>query len=170
MQLPTLSELPAVLNRPLAETEKIAISRETYADLISPLYELSDICGEKDISILFKQTDFDVISPLIGLYAAVVTSPGTTGTEQYFRGFWDNNIKDVIQLILYQGQSFRGNNLNTQTKNMRPDYGLLVQNVCVFRGKEKGPQNREDPRTELVDKLMWVYKPAEYILGEEDPG
>jgi hypothetical protein len=48
---------------------------------------------------------------------------------------------------------------------MRPDFALLVQNVCVFRGVEKGPENREDPRAELVDKLSWVYKPAEYILG-----
>ncbi|KAF8576604.1 hypothetical protein K439DRAFT_646707 [Ramaria rubella] len=48
---------------------------------------------------------------------------------------------------------------------MRPDFGFLVQNVCVFRGEEKGPENPEDPRAELADKLMWVYNPAEYMLG-----
>ena len=111
-----------------------------------------------------------MLSPLLKFHTAVVESPGATGTEEFYRGFWDKNIKDVIELVLQQGQSIRNGNHNTETKNMRPDFGLLVQNVCVFRGKEKGPQNTEDPRAELVDKLMWVYEPAEYILGEEDPG
>jgi hypothetical protein len=110
-----------------------------------------------------------VLSPLIKLYTAVVESPAMTGTEEYFRGFWDKNIKEVIELVLGQGQSFRNSNNNTQMRQMRPDFGLLLRNVCVFRGEEKGPQNTEDPRAELINKLMWVYKPAEYILGEEDP-
>jgi hypothetical protein len=170
MQLPALVELNGVLNKPLAETEKIAISHEAYADLISPIQEAFDICKEEDISILFKQSDMECASPLlITLYKAVVESPGATGTEEYFRGFWDKNIKDVIELVLQQGQSIRNSNRHTETKNMRPDFGLLLQDVCVFRGEEKGPQNTEDPRAELVDKLTWVYKPAEYMLGKEDP-
>jgi len=148
----------------------MAISYDTYQELITPLHELNDTCKEEDVAILFKKSEVDVLSPLYRFYKAVVESPGTTGTEAFFHGFWDKNIKDIIELVLQQGQSIRYGNLNTQTKNMRPDFGLLVQNVCVFRGKEKGPQNTEDPRPELVDKLMWVFEPAEYILGGEDPG
>ncbi|KAF8513568.1 hypothetical protein BU17DRAFT_95259 [Hysterangium stoloniferum] len=96
---------------------------------------------------------------------AVVESPSATGTKDFVRGFWDKNIKDVIELVLQQGQSIRNSNHNMETKNMCPDFGLLVQNVCVFRGVEKGPGNSEDPRAELVDKLTWVYSPAEYLLG-----
>ncbi|KAF8572904.1 hypothetical protein K439DRAFT_1643341 [Ramaria rubella] len=69
----------------------------------------------------------------------------------------DSGIK-ILEII-------RNSNKHAETKKMRPDFGFLVQNVCVFRGEEKGPENPEDPRAELADKLMWVYNPAEYMLG-----
>jgi hypothetical protein len=87
-----------------------------------------------------------VISPLISLYLAVVESPGATGTEKFFRGFWDRNIKDVIELVLQQGQSIRYGNDNTQTRNMRPDFGLLVKTCAFSEAKKRGrriPKIRE---------------------------
>ena len=121
------------------------------------------------MAILFKKSEFDVLSPLTSLYMAVVESPSAIGTEEIFRGFWDRNIKDVIKLVLEQARSIRSSSCSTETKKMRPDFGLLVQNVSVFRGEETGPGNPEDPRTELIDKLTWVYNPAEYLLGGWDP-
>jgi hypothetical protein len=35
----------------------------------------------------------------------------------------------------------------------------------MFRGEEKSPTNPKDPRAELVDKLIWNYDPADYVLG-----
>jgi hypothetical protein len=169
-QLPPLRDLFAILDRPLDEAERVTISNEAYDDLITPLHERDDTCKEEDVAILFKRGDIDVLSPLSNLYAVVVESPGATGTEEYYRGFWDKNIKDVVELVSQHGKSFRSNNRNTETKRMRPDFGLLIQDVCVFRGEEKGPENPEDPRAELVDKLTWVYDPAEYMLGGWDPG
>ncbi|KAF8512677.1 hypothetical protein BU17DRAFT_53952, partial [Hysterangium stoloniferum] len=164
-QLPLLCDLYAILNQPLNEAEKIAISHDAYEDLITPLYESNDTCKEEDVAILFKKSESDVLSPLNNLYKAVVESPSATGNKDFFHGFWDKNIKDVIELILQQGQSIRNSSQNMETKKMRPDFGLLVQNVCVFRGEEMGPGNSEDPRAELADKLTWVYNPAEYLLG-----
>jgi len=155
-----------MLNKPLEEHEKIPISRKAYQDLISPLYETKDTCKEEDVAILFKKSVSDVFSPLTNLYPTVAQNPSERGTEEFFRGFWDSNIKDVVSLFLQEGSSIRNSNFNTQIRNMRPDFGLLVQDVCVFRGEEKGPGNPEDPKAELADKLVWAfYDPAEYILG-----
>ncbi|KAF8586012.1 hypothetical protein K439DRAFT_1632090 [Ramaria rubella] len=66
----------------------------------------------------------------------------------------DPGIKILeMSSILDQGHGIRNSNKDTETKNMRPGFGFLVQNVCVFRGEEKGPENPEDPRAE------------EYMLG-----
>lgn len=165
-QIPLIRDLIAILEKPLDETEKIAISPESYQDLISPFHETSDMCKEEHVAILFKKGENDFFSPLSILQLAVIQSPSASGTEEYFRLFWDRNIKDVITVILEKADSIRNSNYNTETRNMRPDFGLLVKDVCVLRGKEKGPQNPADPKRELVDKLVWVYDPAPYLLGE----
>ena len=40
------------------------------------------------------------------------------------------------------------------SRNLRPDFAFLLQENCPFRGEEKGPDNPDDPRVELVDKLQ----------------
>ncbi|RIA94886.1 hypothetical protein C1645_817365 [Glomus cerebriforme] len=43
--------------------------------------------------------------------------------------------------------------LKTSTRSERPDYRLIINNVCPFRGEEKSPSNNEDPKSELRKKL-----------------
>ncbi|KXS10369.1 hypothetical protein M427DRAFT_482572 [Gonapodya prolifera JEL478] len=53
----------------------------------------------------------------------------------------------------------------TCTKLKRPDFGYLLRHNCVLRGEEKPPISGDDPRRELVDKLVWTYDPAPYVFG-----
>ncbi|RHZ83623.1 hypothetical protein Glove_89g98 [Diversispora epigaea] len=46
-----------------------------------------------------------------------------------------------------------------------PDYGFIINHVCLFRGEEKSPTNDKDAKAELQNKLCWVYDPAPYVLG-----
>ena len=167
-QLPSLEALPEILNEPLAEAEKLTISTEAYEDLISRLYEQVDFCSEADVAVLFKKAKTDTLSPLTPLYTAAVESPSPTGTEDSFHGFWDQNIAKVVKLLLPTGLSIRNSNRHTETRKFRPDSGFLYENICVFRGEEKGSENDEDPKVELSDKITsWgVYEPAPYLLGE----
>lgn len=51
---------------------------------------------------------------------------------------------------------------------MRPDFGLLLADSCVFRGEEKKETdngNRNEAKDELKYNTRWVYDPAPYILG-----
>jgi len=52
------------------------------------------------------------------------------------------------------------------TGNDQPDYGLILNHVCLFRGEEKSPSSNEDPKSELRNKLVWTYDPAPYVLGK----
>ncbi|KAF8509654.1 hypothetical protein BU17DRAFT_70361 [Hysterangium stoloniferum] len=54
---PPLRDLFAILDQPLNETEKIAISHDTYRELITPLHERNETCKEEDVAILFKKSE-----------------------------------------------------------------------------------------------------------------
>ena len=62
-------------------------------------------------------------------------------------------------------ESIRNSNEHTLTEKLRPDYGFLLNNICSFRGKEKGPENRGNLKVELAEKLNWVYDDAPYVFG-----
>jgi hypothetical protein len=53
------------------------------------------------------------------------------------------------------------------TALLRPDFGVLIDGVCMFRSKEKAPRyHGPHPKDELIQKLTWTYDPAPYILGQ----
>ncbi|PFH47454.1 hypothetical protein AMATHDRAFT_42919 [Amanita thiersii Skay4041] len=52
------------------------------------------------------------------------------------------------------------------TGNFRPDFGLLINRSCIFRGEEKQPTYLgSSPRDDLREYTRWVYDPTPYILG-----
>jgi hypothetical protein len=54
--LPSISELPAILNKPLPDGEKIPLSRIQFDNLLSALTEMRDICLPDDVERLFRVT------------------------------------------------------------------------------------------------------------------
>ena len=83
-----------------------------------------------------------------------------TGTESSYISFWDQNIRYLLTFVL-NGQAIQGSNQNTSTALQMPDFGLLVNGICIFRGEGKVPSySGKHPRLELFDKLTWTYDPT----------
>ena len=125
-------------------------------------------CSERDLEALFRVTEEEEVNMLPALITAVhYPPPIMNGTEGSFIQFWDDNIRRLLQHIFPSGRAVRDTNKGTSTGLSRPDFGFLVNGVCVFRGEEK--QNSYDgthPRDELWQELDWTYDPAPYILGQ----
>ena len=165
-------DLPAVhthLQRPLVEDEKIPISKEIF-DWLSrppPSVEFPELdTTAEDLATLFRvSTDEHAVDVERRFTSAVESRPPTDGTEDLFHSTWDDNITRILKLILGNVKPIRNSNRNTSTALKRPDYGLLVNNSCIFRGEENGSDSGDDPAQELVEKLIWTYSPLPYILG-----
>ncbi|GJJ06718.1 hypothetical protein Clacol_000914 [Clathrus columnatus] len=162
-ELPTLSELTSIADRPLSEEEKIPLSKKSMISLIS--HNLDDICTAADVAVLFRASNHESDMALARFYTAVISHPPSEGTEDRYHSFWDRNINDIIEVILPNGKPQRNSNRNTATKALRPDYAFLLRGFCPFRGEEKAPNSTGDPKAELAEKLEWVYDPAPYVLG-----
>ena len=74
------------------------------------------------------------------------------------------NIREILEIILPRGRSIC--NSEQLTGALRPDYALLLKSLALFRGEEKSPSNRDNPKEALSEKLVWAYRRAPYILGE----
>lgn len=72
---------------------------------------------------------------------------------------------DNFGTTFFFGTNIRDSSHYIATGSLYPDYGFLINQFCVFRGEEKGPENFTDPRKELMDKLQWAYDPAPYVFG-----
>ena len=177
--LPLVEELCELVNRPLANSEKVSISQHKLNALLSGNYP--NICSNDHINTLFTVGEEELEDPyLISIiYAAALLPPphAPNGTEYSFVSFWDDNIRKVIEILIPSGKTIRTNKHHDdddddddmEMQNFCPDFGFLLGNACPFRGEEKGPENAADPRAELVDKLCWVYSPAPYMLGKHFP-
>ena len=71
----------------------------------------------------------------------------------------------IIELLISHGRSFHDSNQHTAPGYSLPDYGFLLDKLCVFRAEEKSPTNTDDPKKELAQKLEWPYDPTPYVLG-----
>jgi len=160
--LPSLEELLGVIEAPLLDSEKIPISKLQFDSLT--LSYGTDICTSDDLRSLFVIGEPPLV--FVHLLATVSQPAPPTGTEESFRYFWDNNIRLPLELLLPTGRSIRNSNHHTETALLRPDYGFLINQICSFRGEEKGPENSKDPKEELADKFNWVYDNAPYVFGE----
>ncbi|KAE9399956.1 hypothetical protein BT96DRAFT_881795 [Gymnopus androsaceus JB14] len=156
MPLPSVAELPAFLNTPLEESDKIVISQQLFDDSVSA--RPSDTCGKDDLSVVFKIGDVGLASvPFTRLLEGINSSR----TEDGYHQFWDDNIRKALETLIPEGECIRNSNYDKETYNARPDFGFLITKRCVFRG----PTSAGDPASELIQKLVWAHDSAPYILG-----
>jgi hypothetical protein len=129
--------------------------------------ELSDRIEHQQAKMLFRVQDEERAEALwvVCCYCIMTGPPSGDGTESSFISFWDANIRRIMEALIPHGTSIRDSNRRTDTAALRPDFGFLYFNLCLFRGEEKSPTNTKSPRPELVDKMIWTYDPAPYVLG-----
>jgi len=86
-------------------------------------------------------------------------------TESAFHTFWDGNIQRLLEVTILC-RTIQDSNKQMSTALLRPDFGVLIDGICVFRDEEKAPKyHGPHPKDELIQKLTWTYDPAPYILG-----
>jgi hypothetical protein len=164
--VPSIYELPGLLDNPLPDNEKLPLSGEQFGDLVSAL-NAKDLCNRSDVEILFRVSESHSSQALFLVFynAALKSAPLDSGNESSFHSFWDLNIRDILELLIPNGTSIRDSSPHSSTKKLRPDYGFLLDNICPFRGAEIAPTNHDNPKAELSN-LTWTYDPAPYIFGE----
>ena len=154
----------AHLCRPLSEDEKIPISKSWFERLLMVNNNLT----KTEALALFRITE-RVQAPRIrddAMYLLAAPVPPVTGTEASFHVIWDTNISSLLLKVLNYSEAIRDDNHGTGGELKTPDYGLLINNYCLFRGEEKSTNSKEDPRAELSQKLeVWKYAPLTYTLG-----
>jgi hypothetical protein len=147
-----LLDLSGYLERPLNPDWKIPMS---HAEWKKYLYSggRDQACHDQDLGLLFKQCEDEIVTEAEHqLKTVIMRNPDMGGTEDSFHGFWDNNIRNTLELCL-KAKCIRNSNQGTE---LRPDFGLLLADSCAFRGEEeKGPDNRNEAKNELKDKMRW---------------
>ena len=87
-----------------------------------------------------------------------LANPSLPGrTEASYITFWYDCFLKQLQTFCPSAQYDRNTNRGTSTDSNRPDYVLLINNIAIFRGEEKGPDSVENPIVELKDKVNWTY-------------
>jgi hypothetical protein len=165
--LPELKTLISYIQEPLAENAKIPLPDHAMRDLSSPLVSLRAICHINDVQLLFRSSEDEQADLLWTITKAGLTfdPPDDDSTESAFHQFWDGNIRRILD-ITTKGKCIRDSNNQTSTALLRPDFGVLVNGICAFRGEEKAPRySGTHPKDELINKLTWTYDPAPYVLG-----
>ena len=159
-----LRHLKQYLEKPLEPDWKIPLSYNQWMAYLASESSPTRACSDEDLELLFKQSEDETAVGILPLFdQAIIRDPvNPSGTEKSLISFWDRNIRDILERPL-RVACFRDSN---QAGKLRPGFGLLLSNVCVFRGEEKrigfrGPH----PREELRLKTRWVYDPAPYTLG-----
>jgi hypothetical protein len=150
----------------MLEDEKVPISAEEFQYLLSS--DPHDAFESEDAEVLFRVSESERSFFLGHLFQSAIrkATPLESGTEASFHALWDMHIGMILEALLPTSTPIRDSNFHTSTQKLRPDFGFLLDNVCLFRGEEKPARNCEDPKAELCDKLTWIYSPAPYIFGE----
>ncbi|KAJ3332817.1 hypothetical protein HDU93_008920, partial [Gonapodya sp. JEL0774] len=165
--LPSAETLPNLLNQPLPEDAKIPIRQWKLNRLSGDHYSQFSSCTETQLKELFRVDDTSDIEIPNTVDTALIREPPPGSTEASFHYFWDDNIRLVL-LFLFGGdaQADRDTSYGTSTGKKRPDFNLIYQNVCVFRGEERARGvDPHKPRNELSANLEWFYWDAPYVFG-----
>ena len=162
-----LRHLKEYLEKPLDPDWKIPLSHAEWRAFLVTESIPAHACSAEDLELLFKQSEDETAVAILDLLKPAITRDpvNPNGTKISLVSFWDRNIRDILERCLGVA-SIRDSKQGTETGRLRPDFGLLLANVCVFRGEEKRIEfTGTHPRTELKVKTRWVYNPAPYILG-----
>jgi hypothetical protein len=159
-----LRHLKEYLEESLDPDWKIPLSHAQWRSLLVSESITAHACSAEDLELLFKKSEDETAVAILDLLKPAITRDPVdpSGTKTSLVSFWDRNIREILERCLGVA-SIRDTN---QTGRLRPGFGLLLANVCVFRGEEKGIYfTGMHPRNELKVKTRWVYNPAPYILG-----
>ncbi|KAI6147664.1 hypothetical protein BKA82DRAFT_825312 [Pisolithus tinctorius] len=160
MGVPLVEELKNLVQKPLAEGEKIPIPLRLFASLLS--ISVEDRCSQDDLSTLFTLGEFPFHLVLV---LAAVRDPAPESHTQYdFISFLDKNICHILELLEPSGRMIR-NSYEEPMQMIFPTFNFMVNGLCLFQGEEKGPDTMKDPWEELINKLTWTYRPAPYTFG-----
>ncbi|KAK2465690.1 hypothetical protein APHAL10511_002234 [Amanita phalloides] len=162
-----LQHLKEYFEKPLDPDWKIPLSYNQWKEYLASELSPAQACSDKDLESLFKQSEDETAVAILDLLKSAITRDpvNPSGTEISLVSFWDRNIRDILERCIGVA-SIRDSNQGTETGKLQPDFGLLLSNVCVFRGEEKRIDfGGAHPRDELKHKTRWVYDPAPYILG-----
>jgi hypothetical protein len=107
---------------------------------------MKDICCQEDV-------ENSEALHLLFYSAALHPPPPNDRTEASFISFWDDNIRNILELLVPSGESVRDSDNHASTRKLKPDYAFLHSNLCPFRGEEKSPTNQDDPKAELSNQL-----------------
>ncbi|KAF8811439.1 hypothetical protein BYT27DRAFT_7134015 [Phlegmacium glaucopus] len=155
-----LQHLKEYLEKPLDPDWKIPLPHAEWRALLVTESIPTHACSADDLELLFKQSEDETAVAILDLLKlAIAWDPvNTSGTENLLVSFWDRNIQDILERCLGVASIWDSNQLG-------PDFGLLLANICVFRGEERRIEfTGTHPRDELKVKTRWVYNPAPYIL------
>ena len=160
-------ELLSHLHKPLMDEEKVPVSQKTFdkwlgnhSDRVSMQVDWSDLAAIWRVSSDERAPELKVLT----LSSVISNLPPHHGTENTFIAFWQNLIGATLNTVQI-GEFCRDSNKSTSTGLKRPDYSFCIKGHCVFRGEEKAPGSKKDPKAELLLKLLWTYDPLSFILG-----
>ena len=162
---PDLETLRLYLQKPLTENEKIPITQEEHDRLTKPSSPEASISSEELLTLYRVSPNLAARDVHLNFLTAINHVPPTSGTKALFHSTWDMNISWTLQLILWTARCFRNNKRDASGGSKRPDYGLLLQNNCVFRGEETVLGSTDNPKEELLNTLQWSYASVQYMLG-----
>ena len=169
VHIENVDALRSHLQQPLAQNEKVPISQEGFNALCVPYSEESrwSSLTAQELSTLFQVGTVDRASAIKRRFMTAITAvPPLFSTEDGFHYTYDNNIRENVKFILSNTNDQRNSNNRTSTGPKRPDFSLLINNYCLFRGEEKGGLSTGKPEDELTSKITcWEYGPLPFVLG-----
>lgn len=154
--------------KPLEEDEMMPLSHHNISALVSH-GQPTVRCSEGDLRRIFRFSEDEESDYLWTILKTtlVTSAPDNDGTEASFISFWDDNIRKIIAHTVTPTKIIRGSSRSMSTASQRPDFGVLFEGVCAFRGEEKAPHYEgKHPKDELLEKMVWTYDPAPWILGQ----
>jgi len=159
--------LKEYLEKPLDPDWKIPLSHFEWKELLVGEEFPDHACCDQDLELLFKQREDKTAGPIRNLLKLAITNGplDPDSTEESLYRFWDDNIRRILVRCL-NANGIRHGGEGEEPGQFRPDFGLLLADVCVFRGEENSRIfTGKHPKDELKDKTRWVYGSAPCIFG-----
>nr|CAG8590599.1 10567_t:CDS:2 [Entrophospora candida] len=167
-EIPERHQLTYFLNK--IPNVKIPLSKENFSS-IPVIGPFSIDPTERDKYFVESKSE-SCTAFFTGLISSLIDTPPTGKTEDSFHSFWDAIISKSLQVFGKYSNEMpamdfdRNTSRNTTTGLNRPDFVLLMRNICVIRGEEKGEGGRGEPARELIDKFnTWDYGDTPYLFG-----